>query len=66
MLFGESTVESDAQQLLSTCLEYGINFFDTAEMYPVPQRQETQGLSEQILGKWMACHARCAKLPSDF
>lgn len=42
MLFGESTPPQLADRLLSQCAEAGVNFFDTAEMYPVPQRAETQ------------------------
>jgi hypothetical protein len=58
MLFGESTSAAEAHQLLDHCFENGINFFDTAEMYPVPQRAETAGQSEVILGQWMKQHAR--------
>lgn len=53
MLFGEGTAEPEAQRLLSRAAERGVNFFDTAEMYPVPQRAETQGRSEEILGRWL-------------
>ncbi|KAL4443893.1 hypothetical protein ABPG75_011630 [Micractinium tetrahymenae] len=53
MLFGESTPPQLADRLLSQCAEAGVNFFDTAEMYPVPQRAETQGRSEEILGAWL-------------
>lgn len=42
MLFGESTPADEAERLLSQAADAGINFFDTAEMYPVPQRAETQ------------------------
>ena len=42
MLFGESTPAAGAHRLMSQAAEAGINFFDTAEMYPVPQRAETQ------------------------
>ena len=59
MLFGESTSEAAAHQLLSAAAEAGINFFDSAEMYPVPQRAETQGRSEAILGAWMKSKRRC-------
>eukprot|EP00775_Hariotina_reticulata_P006767 gene6767-6984_t len=58
MLFGESQDYQLAGQLLDECLNAGVNFFDTAEMYPVPQRAETQGLSESYLGKWMKKHSR--------
>ncbi|GLI69759.1 hypothetical protein VaNZ11_014439 [Volvox africanus] len=53
MLFGESTSYAEAEQLLGLCLDSGVNFFDTAEMYPIPQRAETQGASEEYLGRWL-------------
>ena len=53
MLFGEGTDESSAHALLNEAAESGINFYDSAEMYPVPQRAETQGQSEIILGNWL-------------
>ena len=62
MLFGESTSEAAAHQLLSAAAEAGINFLDSAEMYPVPQRAETQGRSEAMLGAWMKSKRRCLAL----
>ncbi|PRW60379.1 Aldo keto reductase [Chlorella sorokiniana] len=53
MLFGESTPPDVAERLLSQAAEAGATFFDTAEMYPVPQAAETQGRSEEILGAWL-------------
>ena len=53
MLFGESTPEREAHRLLSAAAEVGVTAFDSAEMYPVPQRAETQGSSEAILGRWL-------------
>ncbi|KAG2498164.1 hypothetical protein HYH03_003921 [Edaphochlamys debaryana] len=53
MLFGESTSYVEAERLLGRCMEAGVSFFDTAEMYPVPQRAETQGASEEYLGRWL-------------
>ncbi|MEW5309584.1 MAG: hypothetical protein WDW38_001464 [Sanguina aurantia] len=53
MLFGESTPPALAGVLLGSCMEHGCNFFDTAEMYPVPQSALTTGRSEEILGQWM-------------
>mmetsp|Transcript_14214 Transcript_14214/g.41381 ORF Transcript_14214/g.41381 Transcript_14214/m.41381 type:complete len:484 (-) Transcript_14214:91-1542(-) len=53
MLFGERNQYSEASALLDMCCEAGASFFDTAEMYPVPQRAETAGLSEQLLGRWL-------------
>ncbi|MCX7945365.1 MAG: aldo/keto reductase [Hydrogenophilus sp.] len=53
MTFGEQNDEREAHALLDTAFEYGVNFFDTAEMYPVPPRAETYGRSEEILGRWL-------------
>ena len=53
MLFGESTPPAAAERLLGSCLDAGVNFFDAAEMYPVPQRAETFGRSEEVLGAWL-------------
>ncbi|KAK9817832.1 hypothetical protein WJX72_002852 [[Myrmecia] bisecta] len=53
MLFGESTPGDQAARLLHAAADAGINFFDSAEMYPVPQRAATQGASERILGSWL-------------
>ena len=58
MLFGESTSAAAADHLLSAAANMGINFFDSAEMYPVPQRAETQGQSEAILGAWLKSRRR--------
>ena len=44
MTFGEQNSEPEAHEQLSFALENGINFIDTAELYPVPGRKETQGL----------------------
>jgi aryl-alcohol dehydrogenase-like predicted oxidoreductase len=59
MLFGESTDSfSEASLLMDECMERGVNFFDSAEMYPVPQRAETQGQSERYLGRWLKTKPR--------
>jgi len=58
MLFGEFTDPSTADKLLGTCLDAGVNFFDCAEMYPVPQRAETYGRSEEVLGGWLGRQRR--------
>ena len=53
MTYGTQTDEADAHAQIDMALEAGINFLDTAEMYPVnPIRAETLGLSEEIIGNW--------------
>jgi len=53
MTFGEQNSEADAHAQLDLAIRCGINFIDTAEMYPVPPRPETQGLTEQYIGSWL-------------
>lgn len=53
MTFGEQNSEADAHAQLDLALSRGVNLIDTAEMYPVPPRPETQGLTEQYIGSWL-------------
>lgn len=53
MTYGEQNTEQEAHQQLDYALAQGINFLDTAEMYPVPPKQETQGLTEAYIGSWL-------------
>jgi len=53
MTFGSKTPEAEAVRQLDRAFEAGINLFDTAENYPAPVLAETQGRSEQILGRWI-------------
>ena len=54
MTFGEQNTEAQAHAQLDRALAAGINFIDTAEMYPVPPRAETQGRTESYIGSWLA------------
>jgi len=58
MTWGEQNSEQEAFEQLDYATAEGINFIDTAEMYPVPPRQETQGRTEEILGNWLARRGR--------
>lgn len=53
MCWGEQNSEAEAHQQLDYAWDHGINCLDTAEMYAVPTRPETQGRSEEIIGTWM-------------
>ncbi len=54
MTFGEQTNEIDSHIQMDKALEAGINFFDTAELYPtVPLRAETAGDTERVIGSWI-------------
>ncbi|DBA92845.1 TPA: hypothetical protein ACH3X1_003024 [Trebouxia sp. C0004] len=53
MFFGAATQENAAHSLLNLAAERGVNCFDTAEMYPVPQSAVHQGRSEIVFGNWL-------------
>ena len=53
MTWGEQNTESEAHAQVEWALARGINFIDTAEMYPIPPKRETQGSTERILGSWL-------------
>ena len=53
MTFGEQNTENDAHKQLNYAVEQGVNFVDTAELYAVPGRPETQGLTEKYIGTWL-------------
>jgi aryl-alcohol dehydrogenase-like predicted oxidoreductase len=54
MTFGEQNDEREAFDQLDMALDAGINLIDTAEMYSVPPRAETQGSTETIIGRWLS------------
>ena len=62
MTFGEQNNQQEAFEQLSYALDQGLYFWDTAEMYPVPPKPETQGSTEQIIGNWIAKHGQRDKL----
>jgi aryl-alcohol dehydrogenase-like predicted oxidoreductase len=54
MTFGEQNTKQEAFEQLDYAVERGINFIDTAEMYPVPPKQKTQGITESYIGDWLS------------
>ena len=56
MTWGQQNTEAEAHEQLDYATGMGINFIDTAEMYPVPPMASTQGRTETILGTWLASH----------
>lgn len=54
MTWGEQNSESDAHEQLDYALSRGVTLVDTAEMYPVPPKAETQGRTETYIGTWLA------------
>lgn len=61
MTWGNQNTDEDASTQLSLAFDYGVNFIDTAEGYPVPMVSETQGATDRAIGKWM----KSAKMPRD-
>ncbi|BFM14980.1 NADP(H)-dependent aldo-keto reductase [Maricurvus nonylphenolicus] len=54
MTWGQQNTQDEAFEQMDYARDNGINFFDTAEMYPVPPRPETQGSTETCIGNWLA------------
>ncbi len=52
MTWGQQNTEAEGHAQMDMALDRGINFFDTAEMYSIPPRAETQGSTERIIGNW--------------
>ena len=53
MTWGQQNTQAEAFEQIDYALDRGINFIDTAEMYPVPPKADTQGDTERILGNWL-------------
>ena len=53
MTFGEQNTEKEAHEQLNYAVERGINFIDTAEMYPIAAKESTLGLTEKYIGSWL-------------
>lgn len=62
MTWGEQNTQDEAFEQLDYAVAQGINFIDTAEMYPVPPKPETQGATETIIGNWLAARANRDKV----
>lgn len=58
MTYGDQNTQQEAENQLDFALAQGINFIDTAEMYPVPPREETATRTETILGHWIKKQSR--------
>jgi aryl-alcohol dehydrogenase-like predicted oxidoreductase len=52
MNMGEQNTEAEGFEQMDYSLEKGVNFFDTAEVYAIPPREETYGKTEEIIGNW--------------
>src|SRR5262245_8167031 len=77
MIFGSQLDEPAAFAVMDRAVDLGIDFLDAADVYPVPPRAETQGRTEEIVGRWIAsrrpvvtvatkCVGRVGPGPNDF
>ncbi|MDC1471790.1 aldo/keto reductase [Flavobacteriaceae bacterium] len=53
MTWGNQNTEAEGHAQMDFALDHGVNFFDTAELYPVPATAETQGLTSKYIGTWL-------------
>lgn len=53
MTWGEQNSEAEAHEQMDYAVSRGVNFFDTAELYAIPPRAETYGLTERYIGSWL-------------
>jgi len=58
MTYGDQNTQTDANNQLDYALSQGLNFIDTAEMYPVPPKAETYTRTETMIGHWLKTQAR--------
>ena len=54
MTWGEQNSQEEAYQQMDYALSRGVNFFDVAELYPVPPKASTYGATEKIIGAWFS------------
>ncbi|HEY9536396.1 MAG TPA: NADP(H)-dependent aldo-keto reductase [Kiloniellaceae bacterium] len=62
MTWGEQNSDAEAFEQLDYAIDQGVNFIDTAEMYPIDTRAETYGRTEEIIGNWMATRGTRGKV----
>jgi aryl-alcohol dehydrogenase-like predicted oxidoreductase len=58
MTFGSQCDEKTAFAIMDKAYENGVNFFDTAELYPVPPTAKLAGLTEEMVGRWLKTKPR--------
>ena len=58
MTFGSSADEKESFRIMDKAYDVGVNFFDTAELYPVPPKESWSGETEKIVGRWLKTKSR--------
>ena len=62
MTWGQQNSEAEGHEQMDYAVSRGVNFFDTAELYAIPPKPETQGRTEEIIGTWFAAHGNRDKI----
>jgi len=62
MTYGQQNTEAEGHRQMDYALDQGINFFDTAELYSIPPKPDTQGSTERIIGTWLKARANRDKV----
>jgi aryl-alcohol dehydrogenase-like predicted oxidoreductase len=62
MTWGQQNTEAEGHEQMDYALDQGINFFDTAELYSIPPKAETQGSTERIIGSWFKARGNREKV----
>ena len=62
MTWGRQNTEAEGHQQMDFALDQGVNFFDTAELYPIPPREDEQGDTERFIGTWFKKRANREKI----
>lgn len=62
MTWGQQNTEAEGHEQMDYALDQGVNFFDTAEMYSIPPKAETQGSTERIIGSWFKARGNRDKI----
>ena len=58
MTFGTQCDKKEAFRIMDKAYDHGVNFYDTAELYPVPPKAELAGITEEWVGEWMQTKER--------
>lgn len=62
MTWGQQNTQEEGHSQMDRALSAGVNFFDAAEMYPIPPQEGTKGRTEEIIGTWFAARKNRAKV----
>jgi aryl-alcohol dehydrogenase-like predicted oxidoreductase len=62
MTWGQQNTEAEGHEQMDYALDRGVNFFDTAELYSIPPKPETQGSTERIIGSWFKSRGKRDKV----